>query len=120
MANNLTFENKVKSFLIGAFFALGFGGIALEYNHVSRVTATVRSINTQQHTQGDKDGFRTSYKYIVATDKGVFEIKPDGLMATDQFGTLKEGARYRFCLRGYSIPFIGLYPYVMSAIEMED
>lgn len=89
----------------------------LEYTHESDMTAKVISINTQQHAQGDKDGFFTSYKYLVATDKGTLEISANGLMASSKFGTLQEGKTYRFHLRGYSIPFIGLYPYIIEAKE---
>lgn len=94
-------------------------GTVVEYTHESDITAKVMSLNTQQHTFGDKDSFSTVYKYIVATDKGPLEIAPDGLMASRQFGALQEGKTYRFHLRGYSIVLLGIYPFIIEAKEQE-
>ena len=88
---------------------------AFEFTHESDMTATVVSINTQQRTTGDKDGFTTTYSYLVATDCGTLEISPNGIMASSKFGTLQEGKRYTFHLRGFSLPLIGLYPYIIDA-----
>lgn len=98
------------------FVLLGIGIVA-EYNHESDITAEVVSVNTQKYIQGNKEGFNTSYKYLVATDKGTLEISPDGLFASPQFGTLQEGKVYDFHLRGYSIPLIRLYPFIIEAKE---
>ncbi len=98
-------------------FVLMMIGVVVEYGHEDDITAKVITINTQQHTHGDKEGFNTSYKYLVATDKGTLEISPDGLFASRQFGTLKEGETYCFHLHGYSVPLIGLYPFIIEAKE---
>jgi hypothetical protein len=100
-------------------FVLMMIGVVVEYSHENDITAKVISINIQQHTHGDKEGFSTSYNYLVATDKGTLEISPDGLFASRQFGTLKEGKTYIFHLRGYSITLIGLYPFIIEAKECE-
>ena len=63
-------------------FVLMIVGVVIEYIHESDITAKVISINTQRHTQGNDEGFSTSYKYLVATDKGTLEISPDGLFAS--------------------------------------
>lgn len=109
---------EATTLIIGVFLFVLLGiGIVLEYAHESDITAKVISINTQQNTQGNKEGFNTSYKYLVATDKGTLEISPDGLFASPQFGTLQEGKVYDFHLRGYSIPLIRLYPFIIEAKE---
>lgn len=92
---------------------------ALEFTHESTLTAKVVSINAQQHTQGNKNGFTTTYHYLVATDQGTLEISPDGLMASPCFGTLHEGNIYTMHLRGFSVPLIGLYPYIIEAKEIK-
>lgn len=101
-----------------AFFLLFSVSCVLEFTHQETKTAKVLSINTQQRTQGDKDGFTTTYSYLVSTDEGVFEISPDGLMASPYFGTLKEGSYYVISLRGFSFPIIGLYPYIIDVKEL--
>lgn len=105
--------------IIATVFVLVVVGLVVEYAHESDITAKVISLNTQRYTFGDKDSFRTSYKYIVATDKGPLEIAPDGLMASQQFGALQEGKTYRFHLRGYSIVLLGIYPFIIEAKEQE-
>ncbi len=101
--------------IIATVFVLVAVVMVVEYTHESDLTAKVISISTQRYTFGDKDSFNTSYKYIVATDKGPLEIAPDGLMASRQFGTLQEGKTYRFHLRGYSIVLLGVYPFIIEA-----
>jgi hypothetical protein len=105
--------------IIATIFVLVVVETVAEYTHESDMTARVVSLNTQRHTVGDKDSFRTSYKYIVATDKGPLEIAPDGLMASRQFGALQEGKTYCFHLRGYSIVLLGIYPFIIEAKEPE-
>lgn len=98
-------------------FVLMMIGVGVEYSHENDITAKVISINIQQNMHGDKEGFNTSYNYLVATDKGTLEISPDGLFASRQFGTLQEGKIYCFHLRGYSVPLISLYPFIIEAKE---
>lgn len=128
MGTEMEYRFKRRNWLVRTLFiftgmciilgVMVFGTLTmLEYRNVSCLTAKVISINTQQRTSGDKDGFYTTYNYLVATDKLTLEISPDGLMASSAFGTLQEGKTYNFFLRGYSIPFIGLYPYIISAKE---
>jgi hypothetical protein len=46
-----------------------FGAIA-NYKTTKSFDAKVYSVNVQQETHGDKDGFSTSYSYIVGTSRG--------------------------------------------------
>lgn len=85
------------------------------YNETNSFDAIVYSVNVQQHTQGDKEGFRTSYSYIVGTSRGTYSISPDGIFASSNFGTLQKDSIYHFFTRGYSIPLIGVYPYIINA-----
>lgn len=112
-------KNIVIVTTIATVFVFGIVWTVAEYTHESDITAKVISLNTQRHTFGDKDSFRTSYKYIVATDKGPLEIAPDGLMASRQFGALQEGKTYCFHLRGYSIVLLGIYPFIIEAKGQE-
>ena len=94
-------------------------GLVMDYTHESDLTAKVMSVNTQRITYGDKDGVNTNYRYLVTTDKGILDIKPDGLLASPQFGAVQEGKTYHFHLRGYTIPIIGFYPSIIEAREAE-
>lgn len=100
-------------------FVLVVGFITYQqYIKEGNVTATVLSVTTQQHVSGGGDsGVSTSYVYLIGTDKGVYEITPDGIFSSTAFGTLKEGKTYRFRTRGYSFPLIGMYPYIITAKE---
>ncbi len=90
------------------------------WNETRSFEAKVYSVNVQQKTSGDKDGFHTNYTYIVGTSKGTLSITPDGLMASSAFGTLEKDSTYHFFTRGYSIPFLGIYPYIMTATPASE
>lgn len=87
----------------------------LEFTHEEEKTVKVLSINTQQCVAGEANGVTTYFIYLVSTDQGVFEITPDGIMASPNFGSLKEGDVYEIKTRGYYIPLIGKYPYIINA-----
>lgn len=120
---------KYKGKLRGKFFkAIGFNGCLLivfllivgisvyvQYVKEETVIATVKSITTQQNVSGGGDtGVSTTYTYLVGTDKGTYEIRPDGIFSSASFGTLEEGKQYRLHTRGYSFPLIGMYPYIVD------
>lgn len=90
----------------------------VQYTKEDTVIATVQSITTQQNVSGGGDGgVRTSYTYLVGTDKGTMQIQPDGIMSSTAFGQLKEGRTYRLHTRGFSFPLFGMYPYIVDAKE---
>lgn len=109
---------KILSILV----VLGISGILgtfINYSHEENIVATVQHVTEQQHVSGSTGenggSVSTYYNYMVSTDKGVLEIKPSGIYASNSFGTLKEGQRYQFRIRGYSVPLIGIYPHIISA-----
>lgn len=62
-------------------------------------------------------------KYLVFTDKGVFE-NTDSLLnwkfnSSDVYGELKEGQTYEAQVYGWRVPFLSLYPNIV-AIEIRD
>ena len=85
------------------------------YNETNSFDAKVYSVNVQQHIHGNEEGFSTSYSYIVGTSRGMYSISPDGIFATSDFGTLEKDSTYHFFTRGYNIPLIGVYPYIIKA-----
>jgi hypothetical protein len=118
--------NRKKSF----FGRMGLNGLVLlvfaalvavcttvQYTKENTVTATVQSITTQQNVDGTDGNVSTSYTYLVGTDKGTMQIQPGGIMSSTVFGRLKEGKTYRLHTRGFSIPVIGVYPYIVNAEE---
>ncbi len=95
-------------------------GTVIQYREENTVTATVMSITTQQHVSGTDGDVSTSYVYLVGTDKGTMQIDPSGIMASTAFGRLKEGCRYELHTRGYSVPFLGMYPYIVDAKQIDE
>lgn len=89
------------------------------YKETAAYDAKVYSVTSQQHISGDKESFSTSYTYLVSTDKGTFSITPKGLFASNCFGSLSNGHTYHILTRGYSIPFLGIYPYIISATPID-
>ena len=94
--------------------------IKCSYDHTESFDAKVYSVNVQQNTHGDKDGFSTSYSYIVGTSKGTYSISPGGFFSSSDFGTLEKDSTYHFFTRGYSLPLIGVYPYIIEATPVSE
>jgi len=112
------FRKMLPTLCILALFLAGIVGYGyMMYQKVDHVTAKVVNITQQQNVSGDKDHFSTTYTYIVSTDKGVFNIQPDGLFASSAFGTLEKGKTYRFEVRGGRSDFMGIFPYIIKADE---
>ena len=112
-------QNYKFSLTIIAIAVILFGAVA-NYKTTKSFEAKVYSINVQQNTHGDKDGFSTSYSYIVGTSRGTFSISPDGIFASNSFGTLEKDSTYHFFTRGISIPLIGVYPYIINATPIVE
>ena len=98
--------------IVGALLYIPFAS----YNKLE-VIENVRVISTSSvlNINGDKDNTYSSYTYYVNTDKGVFEISPDGIFASKVFGTLKDDSIYTFTTRGFNFPPLSLHPYVIDA-----
>lgn len=106
------------TFTVICISILLFGAVA-NYKTTKSFDAKVYSVSVQQNTYGDKDGFSTSYSYIVGTSRGTYSISPDGIFASKSFGTLEKDSTYHFFTRGVSIPLIGVYPYIITAYPTE-
>lgn len=102
-------------YLIILLIVLAGVSIAINYQQTDKVVATVNSLTTQQNISGSDGSISTSYSYLVNTDKGVFEISPNGLYSSTLFGSLKEGNTYEFYTRGFSCPLLGIYPHIIKA-----
>lgn len=110
--------------IIGAIILLVFGiivgGFVANYATEEIVTARVVSINTRLEVGGGSDGLTdASTTYLVSTDKGVFKIQPDGLMASPVFGTLEAGKTYQMHVRGIRNERMKHLPYIIEAEEVE-
>lgn len=96
------------------------GGIYANYTTEETVTAKVVSINTRLEVGGGGDEItHASTTYLVSTDKGVFKIQPDGLMASPAFGMLEAGKTYRLHVRGIRNELMKYLPYIIEAEEVE-
>lgn len=114
----LIVRQRIYMALAVVVIALLFGGsLACQYLKEDEAIVQVLSITVQQNVSGNENGVSTFYHYIVGTDKGVMEIRPDGLFGSAQFGSLQEGHTYRIKTRGYSIPLWGIYPHIIEAKE---
>ena len=95
------------------------GSIAVNYTTEETITAKVVSINTRLEVGGGGDETtHSSTTYLVSTDKGVFKIQPDGLMASQAFGMLETGKTYRLHVRGIRNELMKYLPYIIEAEEV--
>ena len=106
------FTFVIVTIIVGAILYIPFAS----YNKLE-VIENVKVISTSSvlNINEDKDNTYTSYTYYVNTDKGVFEIAPDGIFASKVFGTLKDDSIYTFTTRGFNFPPLSLHPYVIDA-----
>ena len=96
------------------------GGIYANYTTEETVMAKVVSINTRLEVGGGGDEItHATTTYLVSTDKGVFKIQPDGLMASSAFGMLAAGKTYRLHVRGIRNELMKYLPYIIEAEEVE-
>ena len=95
------------------------GSFSLYYTTEETVTARVVSINSRLDIMGSDKTTSASTTYFVSTDKGVFRIEPDGLMASSAFGMLEKGKTYRMRVRGIRYETTGSLPYIIEAEEVE-
>lgn len=102
----------IAAVIIGAIFYIPY----VEYNKLETIeNVKVISTSTVMNVNGDEKSTYTSYTYYVNTNKGVFEISPDGIFASKVFGTLKDDSIYTFTTRGFNFPQLGLHPYIIDA-----
>lgn len=98
--------------IISPFIYITYEG----YNKVEVIeNAKVFSTSTVMNVNGDENSTYTSYIYYVNTDKGVFEISPNGIYATKVFGTLKNDSIYTITTRGFNFPQWGFHPHIIDA-----
>lgn len=102
---------RIRAAVIVLFVALLVFGVLYDLSVTGETTSVCRKITTEQYIN---EGF-TQYKYLITTDDGVFEITSKGMFASPDFGKLEEGREYTFRTRGLSFPFLGVYPYIITA-----
>lgn len=109
---------KTKMTILIVIVALVLLGCAIGYyTHETHDVVKVYSVTTQQNQYGSNGNITTDYDYYVSTDKGVFEISPDGILHSHAFGTIKEGETYEIICRGYKIAIFGIYPHIIEAYK---
>lgn len=108
----ITIISIIGAIVLGIIFYIPYVG----YNKLETVeNVKVFSTSTVMSVDGNKDNTYTSYTYYVNTDKGVYEISPDGLYASKVFGTLKVDSVYTVTTRGFNFPQLSLHPYIIDA-----
>lgn len=118
--NRSMMRNKLKYILIAIVVTIVVigGGVLFvaEFATENTVTAKVQTVNTRIDAQMQVDGLTGSeVTHLISTDKGVFKIQPVGVMASTQFGMIKEGVTYTFTTRGINFPPYRLLPYIIKA-----
>lgn len=109
---------KTKMAVSIAVIAILFIALAVKYyTHETTEVVKVYSITSQQNQYGSNGTITTDYDYYVSTDKGVFEISPDGILHSNVFGSIKEGETYEIQCRGYKIAILGIYPHIINAYQ---
>ena len=94
----------------GLYAYLSYGNI----NHYENVA--VNDFITQQNIRANDGNASTVYKYLVVTDKGVFQINTNGLYAAQHcFGKIKVGDTLNITTRGFRSDFWGIYEHIMDA-----
>src|SRR5690606_22667275 len=99
----------ILAIILSLFFLLG-ANIVGQFN---RDTITAQVVKTERVCSSQED-----CKYLVFTDKGVFE-NTDSLLnfkwnSSDIYGELKAGETYTFHVYGYRIPFFSMYKNIVS------
>lgn len=107
----------IKLIIIAILIISPFVYITYEgYNKVEVIeNVKVFSISTVMHIEGDVHDTYSQYTYYVNTDKGVFEISPNGIYATKVFGTLKNDSVYTITTRGFNFPQLDFHPHIIDA-----
>ena len=106
--------------IILLIIGLIFGSVFVNYTTEETITAKVVSINTRLEIGSSSDEItQASTTYLVSTDKGVFKIQPDGLMASSVFGMLETGKTYRLHVRGIRMELMKHLPYIIDAEEVQ-
>lgn len=113
-------RRRIRQFFTFIIITIIFGAVLYipfaSYNKLEVIeNVRVFSISTVMHVDGDKNSTYTSYTYYVNTNKGVFEISPDGIFASKVFGALKNDSIYTFTTRGFNFPSLGFHPYIINA-----
>lgn len=109
--------NKLKNIAIATAFAGGLAVILATWNlpHLCRetITATVKDKEVKRYKGIDK--------YLIFTDKGVFENTDSWVElkfnSSDLYGKLERGKSYNLRVYGWRIPFLSKYKNITRAKE---
>ena len=87
--------------------------------HFNRDTIKVTVKKSERVTTGS--GENISNKYLIFTDKGVFE-NTDSFVefkfnSSDLYSEIEEGKSYNFKVYGWRIPFFSMYKNVVKIVE---
>lgn len=109
------FYNPFAILLVGIAIAISFG-LAASWLHVEEIDhVAVMELKTQQKVSGTDGDITTSYQYLVLTDKGVFEISPQGIYSASHcWGKVKEGDTINIVTRGFQLDYIGCYRFIVD------
>lgn len=76
----------------------------------------VNDFITKQDIHSTNGNTTTEYRYLVVTNKGVFEISTEGLYSAQHcFGMIKVGDTLNITTRGYKDDFWGFYEHIVDA-----
>lgn len=113
-------KDHVPAIVIG-IIAIGLFALLAFLPHTDRATLDVKVDKSERVTTGSGDS--TSSKYLVFTDKGVYQ-NTDSLIegkwnSSDVYGKIREGECYRLETYGWRVQFLSWYPNIVSAQPVE-
>lgn len=107
-------------FIVALLFLLITGTWGIYYLHKQDLVIEVHRAET--HCKSSGEG--TNCKYLVYTDKGVFENTDDLFMAkwnsSDFHSKLLKGGKFKVSVVGYRLPFLSLYPNIYECKPLAD
>lgn len=113
---NSSVELLIYGVILAVFLLFGGAKAVLYLATSDQVTATVTD-------KGERCTSRDSCKYLIYTDKGVFENRDAWLNwkfnSADLYGEIKKDTKYTFKTNGVRVPFFSWFPNISKAQEVK-
>lgn len=105
---------KIPFIAIVAVVLMLLAGI-VTFSNQHEVTAKVSRIEKIENVTSSEGNTITEVYYLVFTSGGTMRISIDGFLSHPELlGRIKVGSIYTFRIMGMELPFVGLYPNVVS------
>ena len=102
------------------FFVMLGAYVTLMFKTETLQTAKVVRAVWRNELSGDIEYLASKQSQLIVTDKGLYLIQADGMFASKDFGKLERGKTYRIRARGLTNTYMGVYPYIIEAEEINE